>query len=117
MIGSTPLRLVLLGMFLVSIGFSAFSGFDNLNLTMNALCAQARSLLGVAMMTMIILAGVVYAMGQLLGAETRARATVWATAMLTGALIAAIIFIIAPAILTSLLGGESGIALSCGTPS
>ncbi|MFH1447725.1 MAG: hypothetical protein ABIG39_02580, partial [Candidatus Micrarchaeota archaeon] len=38
-----------------------------------------------------ILAGGIYAIGQVLGAETRARASVWATAMLVGGVIGLII--------------------------
>src|SRR3989338_5433642 len=54
------------------------------------LCRGIMSLLPIAAMLMIVLAGVIYAAGQIMGAETRARANVWATACLTGALIAVI---------------------------
>lgn len=69
------------------------------------LCSLYRSLLTlmpIVVLLMIILAGIVYAGGQLLGAETRARANVWATAMLTGALIGLLIVVLAPSILQSL---------------
>jgi hypothetical protein len=38
-----------------------------------------------------------------LGAETRARASVWATAMLTGAVIGILIYLITPMVLKALL--------------
>jgi hypothetical protein len=84
---------------------SASSGTGGLGALINAmvgLCTQARSMLGIGIMLMIILAGVIYSVGQLLGAETRARATVWATAMLLGALIGALIFVIMPPLLRAI---------------
>ncbi len=56
-----------------------------------------------AIMIMILLAGATYAFGQVLGAETRARASVWATAMMTGALIGALIYLITPVIIDALI--------------
>jgi len=55
-------------------------------------------------MLMIIVAGVLYAAGQMMGAETRARSNVWATACLTGALIAILIVVIAPSVLATIYG-------------
>ena len=66
------------------------------------LCKGLACLLPVAAMLMIILAGVIYAAGQMMGAETRARANVWATAALTGALIAILIAVVAPAVLATI---------------
>lgn len=57
-------------------------------------------------MLMIIGAGVVYASGQLMGAETRARANTWATAMLVGAIIAILIVVVAPPVLGLMYGGD-----------
>ena len=53
----------------------------------------------VVSMLMVIGAGVVYAAGQMMGAETRARANTWATAMLVGAIIGILIVVVAPSIL------------------
>ena len=69
---------------------------------MSELCGSLRSLLPVAGMLMIMVAGVIYASGQVMGAETRARANVWATAALTGALIAILIAVIAPPVLQAI---------------
>jgi len=66
------------------------------------LCTDAKSLLPVVAMLMIVFAGIIYAAGQILGAETRARANVWATAALTGALIGVLIYAIAPGVLTTI---------------
>ena len=68
------------------------------------LCVGLKTMLPVAAMLMIILAGVIYAAGQMMGAETRARANVWATACLTGALIAILIAVVAPSVLSAIYG-------------
>src|SRR3989344_3272037 len=71
-----------------------------------SLCETVKGFLGVAMMLMILLAAVIYAAGQVMGAETRARASVWATAMFTGAIFAAIIFLIVPWVIGLVVGGD-----------
>jgi len=82
----------------------AISGIDNVTNAMNELCVGLKSMLPVAAMMMIILAGVIYAAGQMMGAETRARTNVWATAALTGALMAILIAVIAPSVLSTIYG-------------
>ena len=78
--------------------------------SLQQLCEYATLFLSAAVIIMIILAGAIYAIGQIMGAETRARASVWATAMLTGAVIGAIIYLVTPYILQTLLGeGEVSI--------
>lgn len=62
---------------------------------------------------LIVAAAIVYAGGQLLGAETRARATVWATSMFMGALIGVLIYVIVPFVLNLMMGGE-GLVNQCG---
>ena len=76
---------------------------------LSSLCTQAKSLLPVTAMLMLIMGGIIYAAGQLLGAETRARANVWATACLTGALIAILMVVIAPPVLQMIYGEEGTI--------
>ena len=71
------------------------------------LCIGLKSMLPVAAMLMIILAGVIYAAGQMMGAETRARANVWATAALTGALIAILIAVVAPSVMNAIYPSTS----------
>ena len=87
---------------LVSVAFAAET---NIRDALSQLCNYATLFLSAAVIIMIILAGAIYAIGQMLGAETRARASVWATAMLTGAIIGAIIYLITPYVLQTLLGG------------
>jgi len=53
------------------------------------------------------LVGLLPPAGQVMGAETRARANVWATAALTGALIAVLIYAIAPSVLATIYGASN----------
>ena len=80
----------------------------NVNTAVSQLCQGLTSLLPIAAMMAIVLAGVIYAAGQMMGAETRARANVWATAALTGALIAILIAVVAPAVLQTMYAGQTG---------
>ena len=86
---------------------AAGSGIGQLNTALTDLCTSLTSLLPVVAMLMIVIAGVIYAAGQMMGAETRARANVWATAALTGALVAVLIYAIAPSVLASIYGGST----------
>jgi len=73
----------------------------------NDLCVGLKTMLPVAAMLAIVLAGVIYAAGQMMGAETRARANVWATAALTGALIAIMMAVVGPAVLNIIYEGQA----------
>ena len=86
---------------------SMASATGGLNSGLSTLCTQARTFLGISAMVLIVLAGAVYAIGQILGAETRARAAVWATAMLTGAVIGIIIYLVVPSIINAMTAGTS----------
>jgi hypothetical protein len=94
---------------LLSVAFAGNTATTGISSALAQLCATSRMFLGMAIMLMILLAGATYAIGQVLGAETRARATVWATAMITGAIIGALIYIITPVIIQALLQS----AVSC----
>ncbi|MDD5340370.1 MAG: hypothetical protein PHV13_03910 [Candidatus ainarchaeum sp.] len=103
------LILALFAINLVSMSF-AQSASSSLGTALQDLCHMSQMFLGAAIMVLIVLAGATYAIGQVLGAETRARATVWATAMMTGALIGAIIYLITPIIIRALLPNLSQIS-------
>ena len=85
---------------LMSSVFAAVSGLTAVKDAMTSLCKGLTTMLPVAAMLMVILAGVIYASGQMMGAETRARTNVWATAALTGALMAILIAVVAPSVLS-----------------
>lgn len=78
---------------------------DYLTQSLSDLCGQIQNLIPVTAMLLVITAGVVYSAGQFFGAETRARANVWATSCLTGAIIGILIAVIAPGVLSQLAGG------------
>ena len=75
----------------------------NIGSTLACLYETIKSALAIGMLLLVVLAAIVYAVGQVLGAETRARASVWATAMFTGAIIGALLYILLPYILFTLL--------------
>ena len=65
--------------------------FAALGDSINSICKTTKDIVPVVALLMFIMAGGIYAIGQVLGAETRARASVWATAMLVGGIIGLII--------------------------
>ena len=96
---------VLLG----GIAFAASTVLGSVTTAIYQLCYGLKSMLPIAAMMAIVLAGVIYAAGQMMGAETRARANVWATAALTGALIAIMMAVVAPAVLQTIYGANGTI--------
>ncbi len=88
----------------------ATGGVAQLTTALSSLCTTMTELLPVVAMLMVVLGAVIYASGQMMGAETRARANVWATAALTGAVMAILLVTVSPAILSSIYGP----AISCG---
>lgn len=104
-----PLSAVL-ALLLVNAVF-ATSPTDALKTALSQLCSGLNTLVPVAAMLMVLLAAVIYATGQMMGAETRARANVWATSCLTGALIGILIATVAPTILQVIIG--SGSTIQC----
>ncbi len=108
------LIVAILALNLVSLSFAGGGGQTGISSALQSLCTMAKTVLGIGVMLMIILAGAIYAVGQMLGAETRARATVWATAMLTGAVIGVIIYLVTPVIVQALMSGAaSSVPISC----
>lgn len=96
---------------------AASTGASGIGSALAGLCDQVKTFLGAAMVLMILLAAITYSVGQIMGAETRARATVWATAMLTGAVIGAIIYIITPYVIQMIIGSGDATGTSVGSGS
>jgi len=67
---------------------------DYVEATVKDLADATRSILEALIFLLIVFAALVYVVGQLSGAETRARATVWATGILAGALVASVIYVV-----------------------
>ena len=92
---------------LLAVGFAQESP-EGIKTGVCLLAEYARSLMGAIVFALVIMAAIVYAAGQVLGAETRARASVWATAMIVGAVIGIIIFVLVPGILGAMLNQDVG---------
>ena len=90
-------------------GFVFADPTSQLKAALSELCNGLNTMVPIAAMLMVLLASVIYATGQMMGAETRARANVWATSALTGALIGILISVIAPAVLQIIAGTGSPI--------
>lgn len=104
----TSYRLVFLMLVLPSVVFCT-TGTEYLKDSLEGLCCDLQGLIPVTAMLLVIAAGVIYSAGQMFGAETRARANVWSTSCLTGAVIGIIISQVAP----HLLGIIAGVPISC----
>jgi len=106
--GSCLLPVILLLTF-ASVSLAA-EGVSGITSALTQLCQTAKSLLLIGTMLMVIMAAVIYSVGQILGAETRARASVWATAMMTGAIIGIVIYVVVPWVLNMI---NNNVPVSC----
>lgn len=88
------------------------SGSINIAAQFNDLCKNVKSSVPIVAFTMLILGGLIYAGGQIMGAETRARANVWATAMLTGGIIGLLIAASAPYVINLVMQMFGGLTWS-----
>jgi len=79
---------------------------SSLKTVLQTICDFSAGLLGPIAFVLIVLAGVVYAGSQFFGAEARATGTKWAMTMITGAVVAFLLWIIAPMIITAFSGGS-----------
>ncbi|MCX8163717.1 MAG: hypothetical protein N3D10_04170 [Candidatus Micrarchaeota archaeon] len=77
---------------------------ESLNTQIKKFCGEIYALLPPISMLLVVAAAATYAAGQLASAETRAKATGWATAMIVGALFAFILVSILPPIIKVLYG-------------
>ena len=69
--------------------------------TLIDLCGSVRDLIPTVTMLLVVTGAVIYAAGQVMGAETRSRANVWATAMLVGAVMSVLITAVTPSVLSA----------------
>ncbi|MBN2121633.1 hypothetical protein JW721_01060 [Candidatus Micrarchaeota archaeon] len=100
------IRKMIQGMFVMTmlLGLvAADTGAEQITAGLCGLYNLVQSVLAVVVFVLIVVAAVVYAGGQIMGAETRARASVWATSMIVGALIGVLIYIILPIVLGAMM--------------
>ncbi|MFA5049779.1 MAG: hypothetical protein WC501_02115 [Candidatus Micrarchaeia archaeon] len=83
----------------------------------NAICEIVNiveTVMGAVMLILIVMAAIIYAAGQVMGAETRARANVWATSMFLGAIIGGLIYLVVPVFINALgIGGMTDVHTQC----
>jgi len=77
------------------------TGATQINELMGDICDLINGLLPIFAFVLIVLAATAYAAGQFFGAETRAKAVGWAMNMVVGAIIAFIIYMVGPIIISA----------------
>ncbi len=97
------MKRLLIALFFISL---IFAQATNLQVALRQFCEFLYNIVGEVAVLMILLSSIVYTGGQFFGAETRARANVWATNMLTGAIIGIVIIILLPGFLAAMVGGS-----------
>ncbi|MFH1095190.1 MAG: hypothetical protein V1728_03150 [Candidatus Micrarchaeota archaeon] len=85
---------------------------QQLEKSLSQLCNDIQSLIPPLALLLMMSAGVIYAGGQMGGAEMRAKASAWATSCVTGAVVGILISIIAPTILGIISGIPSAVVCS-----
>ncbi|MBI5159362.1 hypothetical protein HY992_04540 [Candidatus Micrarchaeota archaeon] len=80
-----------LGVFALVFLVNAVIVSADITVQLGCICGQFKGIVPVVALLMFIVAGAIYAAGQIMGAETRARANVWSTAMLVGGIIGLIL--------------------------
>ena len=90
-----------------------FAQTTTLEQALQDFCKFMYDLVGTVAMIMVLLSSIVFAVGQLFGAETRARANVWATSMITGAIIGILLTVLLPWFLAKMLGQSGFDAANC----
>ena len=78
---------------------TALSATAKLRTAFESIYCSLLSLLPPIGMVVVVLAAVIYAAGQIGGAEFRASATKWATALIVGAVLSLVIILLIPSIL------------------
>jgi len=68
------------------------------------ICGQIKTLVPLVGLVAMMIGGVVYGAGQIMGAETRSRAVVWATALFMGGIIAIVLGVAAPWLIGIVIG-------------
>ncbi|MEW6328566.1 MAG: hypothetical protein AB1468_00465 [Candidatus Micrarchaeota archaeon] len=93
-----PFRL--LSVFIALLYFSLITSAQGLAEQLGEICRTIVGIVPVVALLMFVMAGMVYAGGQIMGAETRSRANVWSTTMLVGGIIGLVLAASAPYFLT-----------------
>ncbi|MGV8176517.1 MAG: hypothetical protein ACP5NX_01830 [Candidatus Bilamarchaeaceae archaeon] len=88
------MRTLIISAMLLILAGTAYA--DDFGSAVNGLCGTVRASIGAIFLFLIILSGAIYGVGQALGAESRARATVWATNMFLATLVGSMLIFAGP---------------------
>jgi uncharacterized membrane protein YraQ (UPF0718 family) len=91
----------------ISLNFASEKISERLAYGLNNFCIMLKNLLPIVVVALFALAAIVYAIGQVFGAEMRSKATSWAMNMVVGGIVALIIWLLAKPIIQMLIGEES----------
>jgi drug/metabolite transporter (DMT)-like permease len=69
---------------------------------MNNICYSMRAMMPVVSLTLLVVAGLVYAIGKVLGQEFRSKTESWATTIVIGAVLGLVLAVSAPFIIQTL---------------
>jgi hypothetical protein len=86
-----------------------FSQNTRLNSVFYFICTNSFFYLPIISLILVIGAGLIYASGQIFGADTKAKATSWATAMIIGAFVGFLLIFLLPPIIAIAYGLEMDI--------
>ena len=90
-------------------------GSGSINYVMCQICLLVSGLVPIIAFVLFVLAGVTYALGNFFGAEMRAKAIGYSMNMLVGAIVALLLTIIGPIILSAMVPSGSAFASSSAT--
>ena len=88
----------------VSVAFATTTFASNVNEQLTSLVEMLRNIVPVISLGLFVFAGVIYAIGQVFDVQTRQKAQGWAMAMIVGGIIGLLIVIVAPWLVSFLLG-------------
>jgi len=89
------------------VGATDINAQANITGAMGMIYCLMSTLLPFIAFVLMVLAAAAYGFGQFFGADSRAKATSWGMACLTGAIVMLLIYMIGPMIVTSLTGGAT----------
>jgi hypothetical protein len=109
-------RYLILGIVILNLigGVQSADGSDQIGGAICSIIKIVETVMGAVMLILIVMAAIIYAAGQVMGAETRARANVWATSMFLGAIIGGLIYLVVPVFINALgIGGMTDVHTQC----
>ena len=92
--------------FIFSVSTDVTNPTSSLHMALRDLCSGVTGTIPSVSMLMVLAGSAIYASGQVMGSETRARSNIWATAALTGAMTGLLISTVTPGVLSVIYGDD-----------